>query len=215
MDKSDRTYHHGDLRQTLIEAACQHLLKSGADTLSLRALARQVGVSQTAPYRHFGSKNALFAAIATYGFEQLGAALKASSDAYADDIERAIVEVGLTYIRWAGVNPEKYSLFFDSSLVEFSEHPELVEAGNDSFQVILSLIGRGIDAGLLLDKSVVQLATVLWAGIHGCASLLLSKSDMIEEFDDSNAAVEAIRLLSEDARPTMEMFVNAIKKPTL
>ncbi len=63
-------YHHGNLRQELMNRAEQHLLESGSNELSLRALAREIGVSQTAPYRHFRDKNALLAALATEGFQR-------------------------------------------------------------------------------------------------------------------------------------------------
>ena len=71
MARQVKSYHHGDLKHTLIKAACQHLAKAGAESLSLRALARDAGVSQTAPYRHFKTKSSLFAAIAATGFDEL------------------------------------------------------------------------------------------------------------------------------------------------
>ena len=115
---TEKAYHHGDLRQALVDAACRHLLESGADTLSLRALARELGVSQTAPYRHFESKNALFAAVASHGFmllvDQLNTAQKMQPDT-----RESLIEVGLAYIRWSETNPEKYQLCFDSSILNF------------------------------------------------------------------------------------------------
>jgi AcrR family transcriptional regulator len=65
MSSKNKKYHHGDLRNTLLELAEEHLGKNGIDKLSLRALARDIGVSQTAPYRHFIDKNGLLAALAT------------------------------------------------------------------------------------------------------------------------------------------------------
>ena len=64
------SYHHGNLRQELMELAEKHLVEGGVRDLSLRALAREIGVSQTAPYRHFRDKNALLAALATEGFKR-------------------------------------------------------------------------------------------------------------------------------------------------
>ncbi|MGK0342815.1 MAG: AcrR family transcriptional regulator, partial [Candidatus Azotimanducaceae bacterium] len=98
---ASRPYHHGDLRHSLIEAACKHLLKSGADTLSLRALAREIGVSQTAPYRHFESKSALFRAIAVYGFELMAAEMSTVAKQHEDDLEQAFVEISLAYVGFA------------------------------------------------------------------------------------------------------------------
>ena len=205
-----RGYHHGDLRQSIIEAACKHLRESGADTLSLRALARDVGVSQTAPYRHFESKTALFAAIAVYGFKLLEIDLRAARDTYPDDIEAAIIEVGLAYIKWATENPEKYQLFFDSSLVDISRYPDLIEAGQDAFEIIGALIKRGIEASLLADKPIELLAGSLWASVHGVASLLISKSE-VEIPDLESRVLGVINQLKTDPRASLELFLNSIR----
>ena len=88
-------YHHGDLRQALINAACKQLHLVNADALSMRALARDVGVSPAAPFRHFESKTALFAAVATYGFDLLTVDLQQAADQYPADIEKSIIETGM------------------------------------------------------------------------------------------------------------------------
>ena len=210
--QSKLTYHHGDLRQTLIDTACKHLRESGADTLSLRALARQIGVSQTAPYRHFDSKNALFAAIAVYGLQLLKTELHRARDLHRDDHEATILEVGLAYISWATENADKYLLLFDSSLVEFGKYPDLLEASNDAFAVLMHTIERGKQAGLLIDRPTHQLAGAFWASVHGASSLLISKSSMRANKDTHDARI-AIEQLAEDPRPTLELFLNSIRKP--
>ncbi|MDH5171482.1 MAG: TetR/AcrR family transcriptional regulator, partial [Gammaproteobacteria bacterium] len=75
-----KTYHHGNLRAELLDTAIQQLRDLGTEDLSLRALARAVGVSQTAPYRHFADKGELLAAMATRGYRDLLAALRAAGD---------------------------------------------------------------------------------------------------------------------------------------
>ena len=71
-----KTYHHGNLRAELLDTAIEQLRENGAEDLSLRALARAIGVSQTAPYRHFADKSELLAAMATRGYRELYAALR-------------------------------------------------------------------------------------------------------------------------------------------
>ena len=98
MQMSSRSnYHHGDLKQAIIDAACEILRSHSADSLSLRDIARDLGVSQTAPYRHFDCKTSLFAAVAIYGFELLTEELQKTSDAHPGTRE-GLLEVGLTYI---------------------------------------------------------------------------------------------------------------------
>ena len=81
---SPKTYHHGNLRAELLNTAIAQLRAGDADDLSLRALARAVGVSQTAPYRHFADKGELLAAMATRGYRDLLAALRAAGDRTPD-----------------------------------------------------------------------------------------------------------------------------------
>jgi AcrR family transcriptional regulator len=210
---ASRPYHHGDLRQSLIEAACKHLLESGADTLSLRALAREVGVSQTAPYRHFDSKSALFRAIALHGFELLFSETSAVAKQYEDDLEQSIVEIGMAYVGFARRHPEKYQLFFDSSLVDFNESDALVEAGSAAFGVLTMVIQKGIESGVFVDRPVNEVAGALWSSVHGAASLVLSKSSHMKPANRLSPAVQVMHQLSEDPRPTVELFLNAIRKP--
>ncbi len=204
------SYHHGDLRQALIEAACVHLKDNGADSLSLRALAREVGVSQTAPYRHFKTKNAVFAAIAVYGFTLLTEELTAARDRHVDNVEEALVGIGLAYIAWARVNPEKYQLFFDSSLVDFDEHLELQICGSGCFNVLMSVIRKGLDSGAFVSLPAEQLAASMWSGIHGICGLLNSKQDKVK--DPAREVMGALGYLAEAPETTVRLMVKGILK---
>ena len=77
-DDSPRAYHHGNLRAELLDTAIEQLREQGTEDLSLRALARAIGVSQTAPYRHFADKGELLAAMATRGYRNLLATLESA-----------------------------------------------------------------------------------------------------------------------------------------
>jgi AcrR family transcriptional regulator len=204
---SKANYHHGDLRQAFIDAACSHLRQHSADSLSLRALARDIGVSQTAPYRHFESRNALFAAIAIQGFELLTARLQSTSNLFPDT-HTALLEVGITYVDWAVANQEKYQMFFDSSLVDFSHYPEIQSAGSECFEVMVTLIRRGLSEELLCEKPPEQLAAILWSGIHGIASLLQAKpsGDQVEQY----TVIKALEFLANNRRSSLEMLLNSV-----
>jgi AcrR family transcriptional regulator len=204
---SRANYHHGDLRQAFIDAACSHLRQRSADSLSLRALARDIGVSQTAAYRHFESRNALFAAIAIQGFELLTAELQSTSNRFPDT-RTALLEVGITYVDWAVANQEKYQMFFDSSLVEFSHYPELQSAGNECFEVLMTLIRRGLSEKLLWEKPSEQLAAILWAGIHGIASLLQAKHS--EDQDKQYTVIKTLEFLANNRRASLELLLNSV-----
>ena len=103
------SYHYGDLRLAILKAACEHLRRENAESLSLRALARGIGVSQTAPYRHFDSNNALFAGIATWGFQILSGQMQASLEDQTSPVD-SLLNLGRCYLNFSSEHDEKYQL---------------------------------------------------------------------------------------------------------
>lgn len=201
-------YHHGDLRQALLDAACEHLRTENADTLSLRALARKVGVSQTAPYRHFDSRNALFAGIATEGFQILEQKLREAKEAQSDELE-AFVELGMAYLRFSVEHKEKYQLLFDSSLVEFSEYPELQAASGASFDSLLEVIRGGKRSGVFKAVPEEELAALTWSSLHGVASLLQINREA-QGFLEKPVG-RALSYLAEDYRGVVSALLGTVK----
>ncbi|MCO4091116.1 MAG: helix-turn-helix transcriptional regulator [Sphingorhabdus sp.] len=109
-------YHHGDLRSALIAAGMHALSADSADALSLRALAREVGVSATAVYRHFPDKDALLVALAMTGFDQLAAAQQAASrSASGQGALAAFSASGAAYVRFAIINQELFRLMWKAA----------------------------------------------------------------------------------------------------
>ena len=106
------SYHHGDLRNALLEAGEQLLVERGAAALSLREVAKLAGVSHAAPYRHFRDKAALLQALAASGFERLQVDIKAAAARIAHDPELKLVEAGVAYVRLAVRNPALMQLMF-------------------------------------------------------------------------------------------------------
>lgn len=208
--KVDKAYHHGDLRSAILEAACEHLRHDNADTLSLRALAREIGVSQTAPYRHFDSRNALFAGIATWGFEILEKRLKQSMLGIEGGPVEMMIETGISYLQFAVDHSEKYQMFFDSSLVDFDEYPELQAAGSRCFEVLLGLIRQGRQAGVYRDEPEEHLAAIVWSGLHGMASLI--QIDHAHSHAQERSTHRAIKFLSEQRRDALKALLSAILK---
>ena len=178
-------YHHGDLAETLMEAALQHIAAEGTESLSLRALAREAGVSATAPYRHFPSKQCLLAALATRGFKRLRDAMSAGlePDMAVEDRFRA---VGQIYVGYALANPTSYNLMFGAVLADFSPYPELQRAASDCYQVVLDVLEELVAVrGIELTAS--ELGGIVWAAVHGIASLLISKTAIAEHGPSNNA----------------------------
>ncbi len=174
MEVQVQSYHHGNLKQALLETALEHLRLHGPDKISLRALARDVGVSQTAPYRHFEDKTALLAALSAEGYRRLynATALVVELDGSA---AQALQMSGKAYIHFALDNPELYRLMFGPTLSPDDDFPELEEAGGNAFNVIVGLVQQGIERGEFVDKDPLLVANSTWAMVHGISSLMLDR----------------------------------------
>lgn len=177
-DTAASSYHHGNLREALLQQAEQQLAEVGVEKLSLRAMARSVGVSQTAPYRHFRDKNTLLAALATDGFERLYKAALGSRDELRDRPIDALVAMGMTYVRYAQQHPEIFKLMFGPMLRPRRDYPELFAAGRKVFKGLQDIVEWGLSDGLFrTDASSVHLTNTFWAGVHGVATLSVDRAD--------------------------------------
>lgn len=165
-------YHHGNLRLALINASIEQIKMVGVEKLSLRNIARSIGVSQTAPYRHFKNKNELLVEVAIESFNELfttGISIINPSAAAMDNLKAS----GIAYIQYAMNNPEKYRLLFSNIIQNRNDYPHLIEASEQSFQLLVDLVQSGIESGDYIDESPLLLANNLWTQVHGLASLIL------------------------------------------
>jgi len=167
------TYHHGDLRQALVEAALRALEHQRAEELSLRALGRDLGVSPRAPYRHFETKEDLLAAVAIEGFRASAAFTTARvSAAGASPIAR-LRAVGEAYVLFAVARPAAFRVMYAPYATVKENAPDLVRARADGHRATMEMIADGQAAGLLRQGDPMQLALLLWSSIHGLSVLLV------------------------------------------
>jgi len=171
MNDDKNQYHHGDVPSALMQAALLRIKNEGVDKLSLRALARDIGVSQTAPYRHFKDKNHLLVVLACNGFREL--ALRKPRLYETRDLFTSFTEAGMEYVYFAKEHPEQYRLMFGSKIENRSEHSELMTAGAAAFQVILDYTQQGVETGVFIEKEPEILAKSVWTTVHGIASLTI------------------------------------------
>src|SRR3954451_23122276 len=111
-EQATRPYHHGNLRAELLERAVEVVSERGVDALSLRELARDVGVSHAAPRRHFADRQALLDAVAQSGFDRLGAELRAAADGAGEDFTARLQATALAYVRFATEDAALLELMF-------------------------------------------------------------------------------------------------------
>lgn len=161
-----RPYHHGNLRQALLEQAMVALRDDGIDRLSLRELARAVGVSHAAPRRHFPDRQALLDALAIEGFARLGADLRAAAASGDPEFEPTLQRCAHAYVTFATTDAALLEVMFAG------KHTETVdEAATLSFAPILELILRGQAENVLEEGDPERVGLMLLSVIHGIASL--------------------------------------------
>ncbi|KZZ44392.1 MAG: TetR/AcrR family transcriptional regulator [Saccharospirillaceae bacterium] len=165
-------YHHGNLRVALLQAAVELIRETSVEALSLRALARKVGVSQTAPYRHFKDKNHLLVEIAKDTFAEMVMVTTKKLDREQTPPQN-VCNCGLAYLQFAIENPERYKLVFGPSIKNRENYPDLMDAGMRSFAVLMTLVEEGIASGDFLDHCPKLLANACWTAMHGFASLAI------------------------------------------
>jgi AcrR family transcriptional regulator len=165
-------YHHGDLRQALLGAALRTIQKQGVHALTLRAVGKDLGVSQTALYRHFADKAALLAAVAREGFRLLRLALLAGWEAGGKGLE-GFRAMGEAYVRFAVENPSHYRVMFGANLDQPKRDPELAAEGAGAFQALVDALVELQRAELVLRDNPRELALFVWSIVHGLAMLAL------------------------------------------
>jgi AcrR family transcriptional regulator len=181
----ERPYHHGDLRRALLEQAERTVRERGVQELSLRELAREVGVSHGAPRRHFPDRQALLDALAETGFARLGSELRAAADAAGDEFADRLQATAVGYIRFATRDPALLDLMFAAKHREAL--PTLHDAMERAFSVMLELILRGQAEGYLEAGDPERVGLVLFATIQGIAALVTGGMVDAEQVDGLTA----------------------------
>ena len=161
-------YHHGDLREALLSAAIAVISESDVEAVSLRELARRVGVSYAAPYHHFKDKNALLAAVAQQGFGLLHERLLVAR-ADAGSPREQFVRLGRAYVGFAIDHPSHYRVMFGPDR-DRASYPELHAAGFGCFGELLSAAGELLGESATEDR-VRTVALTAWSAVHGFATL--------------------------------------------
>src|SRR3954468_12253603 len=155
-----RGYHHGDLRNGLLEAARTILEEESLSALTLRAVARKAGVSHAAPYRHFSNHEALLVELSVEGFAELRQSIAETAKSGGDESER-IADIGAAYMRFVAKRPAVARLVFGWQLPHRDKFPALATAAD----------AIGTEIGAVLSDPNLGLA--VWAAVHGLAMLVL------------------------------------------
>jgi len=162
-----KSYHHGNLKEELIACACRLCERDGYTKLSIRSLAKESGVSQTAPYRHFETKEALYASVATNGFKKLSEACYI--DAEKKVTKKQLVDKGCRYIEFGLENANTYDLMFGTAVGNFADYPELLEAANKTYDNMRSSFSKLAKDS---DDIIAFKCLTLWSMVHGLVGII-------------------------------------------
>lgn len=168
-----RPYHHGDLRNALVQAAVTLISERRDTSFTMRELAAKAGASHAAAYRHFQAKRDILAAVAAAGFAELKAAFDEASRTSRGDAVRELKAQGLAYIQFAVEHPGHFRAMFHSELGDGMSYPELAAVGPAAFDSLLKLVTQGAASGAFVKRPPMELAVMAWASVHGMAMLIV------------------------------------------
>jgi len=172
--KSTRSYHHGDLKKALMEEGLKMIEKQGAENLTLRDLARTLGISHNAPYRHFTSREDLLAALTLEGAKLFVNALTEGHNGIYKT-EKDFSRMGEGYIRFAVNFPEYYRLLFFQKHFDWNNYPDLLSVMNDAFGALMGAVQDLQKADVIHKDDPMMISMGIFSYIHGFTSLMMSK----------------------------------------
>lgn len=194
-----KVYHHGDLRAALLGGVAETIRENGVSHVSLREVARRIGVSHGAPAHHFPSKQALLTAFAAEGFARLGKhAMDSVLASGAKTGRERMRAIGLGYIRFATTHPEYFEVMFRADLIDGSD-PAFAAASDAAFDLLQRTVGAIVEEGGTQDP--LTLAAAAWSIAHGFAALVLSKRLALRTGSDPDLAERVLTLFVESAIP--------------
>ena len=187
-----RPYHHGDLRRALVDAARRLLEAEGPSALSLRAVAREAGVSPAAPYHHFKDKAELLDAVAQEGWEILGQQMAEAKTSTTG--MQQLTALGVAYVCFARENPALYRVMYDAARDKESLPSEVMQDHKHSAYCMVrdTMIEHGADPS---DETHLELASAAaWCGAHGLAEMAGFKQfeHLKEELGGERSFLEAV-----------------------
>jgi len=168
-----RTYHHGNLRQALIQSGLELIGEQGARALTLRELGKRAGVSRMAAYRHFRDRAALLDAIREAGFELFAEALEQARLAAGGDFNAVMQALAVAYVRFAREHPAYFEVMFSPSEASAASYHS--DAGERAFEALHGTIREGQASGDVRAGNSLLLASAAWAIVHGISTLELER----------------------------------------
>jgi AcrR family transcriptional regulator len=166
-------YHHGNFKHAIIEAAIEIIQNEGIKMLSLRNVARKIGVSHSALYRHYKNKEELIVSLALNGFQKLIQIMDKAIEKFPDDPKARLKEMGKKHIQFAVKNSVYYRLMFADYINNKTEYPDLFKAYDVCFKKLIEVLGQCANRKNSKKGSYMITAISIWSLLHGYSSLII------------------------------------------
>jgi AcrR family transcriptional regulator len=191
MQANKTTYHHGDLRSALLDAALTVINEAGSSQLTIREVARRAGVSHTAPYRHFADKDELIVAVVEQGFELLQQTMQTEKDAAPKDPISQFAASGTAYIDFALQHPAYYRVMYSGDLLTSDGHKSLQHTSSNTFAQMVDDITTCQQLNIVKSGNPALQALAILSTVHGFVTMV--NDNRVNALLGQNPDINAVR----------------------
>lgn len=200
-----KTYHHGNLKEELIACACKLCDRDGYTKLSIRSLAKESGVSQTAPYRHFETKECVYAAVATVGFKKLNELV--FFDSPKKITKTKLVTNASKYIEFGLKNANTYDLMFGTAVGNFADYPELLKSANETYDNMKDSFASLADDS---EQVIAFKCITLWSMLHGLVGIIRKVNVVGDDYDDSAGPISSANMIANNLEEHLDKVISGL-----
>lgn len=170
IDSPPRRYHHGDLRRAIEETTLSIIESDGVNSVSLRAVARRLGVTEAAPYHHFASKSELLAALAANAYRGLHERMIAAVSQAGDDPYARLLAAGRSYVDYGLQSSGRFRIMFGEHMTELAAHVDVYAAAHPTRLMLHQLVSDCVGQD---NKDALAIENAVWSLVHGITWLML------------------------------------------
>ena len=200
-----KTYHHGNLKEELIACACKLCDRDGYTKLSIRSLAKESGVSQTAPYRHFETKECVYAAVATVGFKKLNELV--FFDSPKKITKTKLVANASKYIEFGLKNANTYDLMFGTAVGNFADYPDLLKSANETYDNMKNSFASLADDS---EQVIAFKCITLWSMLHGLVGIIRKVNVVGDDYDDSAGPISSANMIANNLEEHLDKVISGL-----
>ena len=200
-----KTYHHGNLKEELIACACKLCDRDGYTKLSIRSLAKESGVSQTAPYRHFETKECVYAAVATVGFKKLNELV--FFDRPKKITKTKLVANASKYIEFGLKNANTYELMFGTAVGNFADYPDLLKSANETYDNMKDSFASLADDS---EQVIAFKCITLWSMLHGLVGIIRKVNVVGDDYDDSAGPISSANMIANNLEEHLDKVISGL-----